>query len=78
MMGNDGVAPRSLLPDRDIWACAQKVMSQYGDRVIFHIAERVGVLSLVGDMSSVDMWMRIADRVDQLSDNGTSGRRTRH
>ncbi|GGE75267.1 DUF6961 family protein [Sphingomonas prati] len=67
-----------VLAERELWACAQYVLTQYGDRATTHIAERVTTLALSGDMAGVETWKRIADRVDQLSDCGTSGQRTRH
>ena len=64
--------------DWEVWACAQQVMQQHGDRAPVHIAERIATLALAGDMDGVELWKRIAERVDQLSDYGHAGQRTRH
>jgi hypothetical protein len=67
-----------VIADWEIWACAQQVMQQHGDRASAHIAERIGTLALAGDEAGIETWKRIADRVDQLSDYGKAGQRTRH
>jgi hypothetical protein len=67
-----------MIDEWGIWACAQQVMQQHGDRAPAHIAERVATLALAGDMAGVETWKRIADRLDQLSDYSEAGQRTRH
>ncbi|WP_076071692.1 DUF6961 family protein [Sphingomonas montana] len=66
------------LTDWELWACAQQVLKQHGTQAQVHIAERIGSLALAGDIAGVETWKQIADRVDQLSDCGHAGQRTKH
>lgn len=64
-----------MITDRELWACANTLIAQHGDRVDAVIAERVAALAVAGDEAGVRTWRAIADRVDGLRcDAG----RTRH
>lgn len=55
-----------------MWACALLVEREHGERAVAFIAERVQSLALAGDMAGVDRWRAIADKLDQLRDEGSS------
>jgi hypothetical protein len=46
---------------------AIKVLEQHGDEAPRHIAERIGALALDGDELGIEVWRKIAARVDQLN-----------
>lgn len=54
----------------ELWACAQHVIKQHGDRAPAFVAERIGALTLAGDDEGVEAWKAIAARVEQLRDFG--------
>lgn len=56
------------LTDWELWACAQQVIQQHGDRAPVVVAARIGALAEEGDDEGVDAWKAIAARVDQLMD----------
>ena len=55
------------LSDRELWACANEVLRQYGDEAPVRVAERIGALALAGDAAGVEVWWGIARRLEQLS-----------
>jgi len=55
-----------LTPERHIWACANTVLRQHGNRAPIFVAERIGALALTGDSEGVAMWKQIAARLDRL------------
>lgn len=55
-----------MIPDRELWACAQQVLNHHGPDVDRFIAERTTALAQAGDEAGVRAWRMIADRVDQL------------
>ena len=59
-----------MITEWELWACAQQVLTQHGDRAVEHVAERVAYLAIAGDMDGVATWRRIAERIDQLADQG--------
>lgn len=60
------------LSDRELWACANEVLRQHGDRAPVHVAERIGTLALAGDAAGVEAWKCIAQRLEQLNKTGPS------
>lgn len=55
-----------VLSDQELWAAANMVLQQHGDRAAVHVAERLGALGLAGDGAGVEVWRSIARRLDQL------------
>jgi hypothetical protein len=56
-----------MISDRVLWACANEVLQQHGDRAPVFVAERIGALALSGDEAGVATWQAIAARMDQLN-----------
>ncbi len=50
----------------ELWACANEVLRQHGDKAAMHVAERLGAVALAGDAEGIVTWQAIARRVDQL------------
>lgn len=57
-----------VLTDWELWACAQQVIKQHGERAPAVVAARIGALAEAGDGPGVEAWKAIAARVDQLMD----------
>lgn len=66
-------APRppvvSPLPDWELWAYAETVMRQHGERALIHVAERLGEFGLARDAEGVATWKAIAQRIHSLSED---------
>jgi hypothetical protein len=56
-----------LLSDWELWAAANMVLKQHGQRAPVFVAERIGALALDGDMAGVETWKAIARRIVDLS-----------
>jgi len=56
-----------LIRDREIWACANTVLTQHGERAAVFVAERIGAMALAGDQTGIDVWKAVADRMDRLT-----------
>jgi hypothetical protein len=54
------------ISDRELWACANEVQRQRGDRARLFVAERIGALALAGHEAGIATWKAIAARLDQL------------
>ena len=65
------------ISDRKLWACANEVLRQHGDRAAEFVAETVAALAACDDRKGVNTWIAIADRIDQLSEVSPAGQ-TRH
>ncbi len=59
----------SPLPEWELWACADTVMRQHGDRAAAHVAERIGELIFARDAEGVATWQAIARRIQSLSED---------
>jgi hypothetical protein len=55
--------------DWELWAAANHILRQFGDRANDHVAERVTTLDQAGDRAGVEAWISIAERMDQLRDD---------
>jgi hypothetical protein len=53
--------------ERELWAMANMVLEQHGERAPLFVAERLGALALAGDAAGVAAWQAIARRVAALS-----------
>jgi hypothetical protein len=56
----------NTLTDWELWAVANEVMQQHGERASVHIAERIGALALAGNGPGVEAWKAVAVRVQSL------------
>jgi len=52
-----------LISDHEIWACANTVLTQHGERAQVFVAERIGAMALAGDQAGLDVWKAVADRM---------------
>lgn len=57
-----------MISDKELWACASKVLDHHGPDVGRFIAERTAALAAAGDDAGIRTWVAIAERVDQLRD----------
>jgi len=55
-----------VIDDREIWACANQVMRQYGDAAWFHAAQRADTLLMTGEQEGHRTWLRILARIKAL------------
>jgi hypothetical protein len=55
-----------VLADWELWAAANMVLKQHGERAPVFVAERIGALALEGDMAGVETWKAIARRIVDL------------
>jgi hypothetical protein len=44
-----GIPGAEMITERELWACANTVLSQYGNEASAFAAERIGALVLAGD-----------------------------
>lgn len=56
-----------MLSERELWACANQVLTTHGDKAAFHVAEQIGALALAGDKAGIQTWQAIARRIAQLT-----------
>ena len=56
----------AMLSDWELWACANEVVRQHGDRAPFVAAVRVAEATDQGDTAGVETWRRIASRIEAL------------
>ena len=52
--------------DQQLWGVALWVEREHGDDGPAYIADQVTCLALIGDVSGVAMWRKVAERYDQL------------
>jgi hypothetical protein len=57
-----------VLSDWELWAAANLVVEQHGDRAPMFVAERIVALTLKGDAAGIATWKAVASRIDQLTD----------
>jgi len=55
-----------MIQDKEIWACANQVLRQYGDAAWFHATQRADELFAAGDREGQSVWLRILRRIEQL------------
>lgn len=53
-------------PDREIWACASKLMQQHGDKAWLAASSRADALLAAGELEGHRTYLRILDRITQL------------
>ena len=52
------------ISDRDLWACAQKVIEMHGRSAEFHAAQRADELLDAGDLAGQRVWKAILLRIE--------------
>jgi hypothetical protein len=57
-----------MIEDREIWACANQIMQQYGEDAWFHAAQRADGLLSAGDDEGHRTWRRILAWIEALKD----------
>lgn len=57
-----------MIDDREIWACANHLILQYGDTAWYAAARRADALLARGDMDGHRTFVRILDRIRQLEE----------
>jgi hypothetical protein len=55
-----------MIDEREIWACANEILRQFGDAAAFHSAQRAEALLASGDLGGQRTWLRILARVNDL------------
>jgi hypothetical protein len=55
-----------VIPDREIWQCAQIMVKRYGDDAIPEAAARADKLLEQGDMAGCEVWHRILNAIERL------------
>lgn len=53
----------SRISDRELWACAYKIMSMYGSEAQLYASMRADELLSAGDVSGQRVWLAILKRV---------------
>ena len=56
----------AVIEDREIWACANLLMKQHGDRAWFVVAQRADALLAQGDIEGQRTFLRILGRITAL------------
>jgi hypothetical protein len=67
---DEQVVPDEDMPltDWELWACAQRIITERGAEAPLHVALRIAELAMAGDHEGVCTWQAIAERIDQLMD----------
>lgn len=63
------------ISDREIWACANEVIGQYGDAAAFYAAQRAEALLEKCDFDGQLVWRRILRRINELDQTAPSSAR---
>jgi hypothetical protein len=59
-----------MIPDIDIWRCANELIKQYGDLADIEAAARADEFELRGERDGQRVWLRIARAIDDLQKVG--------
>jgi len=60
------------IAERELWACALKVMHEHGNWAPAFVAQRIGALALSGDKRGVEAWVAIATKMDEVAADPTA------
>lgn len=52
--------------DRELWACAARVLEDHGANAERHVAERIGGCAVANDEAGIATWKAIARRIDSI------------
>lgn len=66
-----------MVDERELWACANTVIEQYGERADQFVSERITSLATEGDQRGVTTWKAIATRMSILCEMEPADRRGR-
>ncbi len=55
-----------MIEDREIWACANHLIRQHGDRAWFEASQRADELLAAGELEGHRTFLRILKRIRQL------------
>ena len=55
-----------MIDDREIWACANTLITQHGDTAWWAASQRADALLAKGDLDGHRVFMRILDRIGHL------------
>lgn len=56
-----------MISDWEIWACASKLIEQFGDAAAFHAAARIDELRAASDRDGHGTWLRILQRIEAIA-----------
>lgn len=59
-----------MIIDRELWACANKVIRQHGDSAGKFVAERIAALAADRDLEGIATWQSIGHKVLALESRG--------
>ena len=62
-----------MIDDREIWACAHRVIRQYGEAAGLHAAQRADDLLEDGDLEGHLTWLRILAGIEVLDGTRPEG-----
>ncbi len=55
-----------MIEDREIWACANQLIRQHGDRASLVADQSAAQLPAAGEDEGADTFLRVADRIRSL------------
>lgn len=55
-----------MTPERHVWACANTLITRYGEDAWFHASLRVDAMFEEGDLDGYNMFKAILARIDEL------------
>lgn len=61
---------KSMISDRELWACANEVIRQHGEGAGMFVAERIAALAQAGDLEGIATWQSIGLKVLALESRG--------
>lgn len=61
---------RLTISDRELWACARKVLEMHGTGAEIHAAMRADELLEAGDLAGERVWKAILTRIVEMSTAG--------
>jgi hypothetical protein len=62
-----------MLAERELWACANHVLTTHGSQAPAFADSRIAALTEAGDDAGVAVWRMIADRIGTLRDTAGDG-----
>lgn len=65
---------RPMIDDREIWACANKLIAIHGETAWFAASRRADALLARGELEGHRTFIRILDRIRQLEVMAPAGR----
>jgi hypothetical protein len=56
----------AMIPDIDVWRCANELIKQYGDQADIEATTRADALLAEGDLEGRRVWLRMLKAIDGL------------